>query len=372
MKFFIQIAFVILLASFGSIFSSCERKDHEIMQTIIEQDTLYNNVTIDSTVLVPFIVKNESDTIFLYNTDQIIQDVIIEIDENQTQGDSILKLSAFTNETLTYQLTYQSITNATSIDNQTGLLTIKDSTIFDYEAHQQILISISITGDGIDEQVNIMLNIKDLIDIDGLLAYFSFDDNTIEEHINQGTEWTTMGSYSFYENSYQGKRTALRLTDLNDNEGVHWGEAIISGNDNFTISLFTTPFQVNLAQKQIILQSQHTNGHAITFSVSSDQLFVTCKSNSGETRVLSYDAYSSTPYHLVLMKNGPNFSLYVNGTLRSQGNLTTPLESIAGWSFGSDYDKTTITNEYDGAVDEVRFYQQTMIESEINSLYFGK
>lgn len=91
----------------------------------------------------------------------------------------------------------------------------------------------------------------------------------------------------------------------------------------------------------------------------------------GSTTTLSGTATVTTGQwtHAVLTINGINASIYVNGQLDASSNVTgTRRTSIQNFTIGADYDGVTLANNFNGIIDDVRVYNQSLTPAQISSL----
>lgn len=71
-------------------------------------------------------------------------------------------------------------------------------------------------------------------------------------------------------------------------------------------------------------------------------------------------------WHMVTyVRSGNTGYVYVDGVLRGTYPAGFSLDSVTRWSIGQEWDDTTASNFYTGAVDDVSFYDYPLSEGEV-------
>ena len=87
----------------------------------------------------------------------------ITIDENPTEGASIGTFQASVNTgSLQYSIVSQSVTGAMLINSSTGVITVANATLFDFEAVQTLTADIRITSGNVTKDVVVTITLTDI------------------------------------------------------------------------------------------------------------------------------------------------------------------------------------------------------------------
>jgi hypothetical protein len=77
-------------------------------------------------------------------------------------------------------------------------------------------------------------------------------------------------------------------------------------------------------------------------------------------------------YHLVLTQNGSTgeVKLYVNGSTDDQTTAAGPSTNFANaWAFGHSFNGSELEREFNGLLDEIRFYDRALSSTEVSQLF---
>lgn len=113
--------------------------------------------------------------LFLYNCgdDNSVEDLIAEIsavdlttsiDENPANGATIGSIDASISDgsTLTFELIAQSPAGAMAINSSSGLLSVADASLFDFETNPTITGSVTVSSGDLSESVDVTVNLNDV------------------------------------------------------------------------------------------------------------------------------------------------------------------------------------------------------------------
>ncbi|WP_074407537.1 cadherin domain-containing protein [Aquimarina megaterium] len=125
-----------------------------------------------------------------------LKDFETTIDENPTEGQELGTIEATTNQgTLTYTLKNEEPKGALNIDKETGKITVKDATLFDYETRKKLTATVLVN----DNEANITIHLNDVIET----GYISFKDpnfkKALVEHTNPVVDTNSDGEISIEE-----------------------------------------------------------------------------------------------------------------------------------------------------------------------------
>lgn len=158
------------------------------------------NPTITATVSATGASNSATVTVNLNNLGEVtIQNFTAMIDENPTNGQSLGTVSANGDGVLTYAIVTQSPAGALSINSTTGVLTVLDATLFDYETNPTITASVQVDNSGTIENGTVTIELE--------------DKNEIGEY--------KFGGVIFWVNAAGNEGYAVAITD--QSTGVEWG-----------------------------------------------------------------------------------------------------------------------------------------------------
>jgi hypothetical protein len=189
--------------------------------------------------------------------------------------------------------------------------------------------------------------------LDGLLAYYSFTTNATDDHsthdgtVNGATQgdpgggWSGGGAYSF---------------DGGDN--INIGDISFSG-DSGSISLWCNPDATGYTSRSMIGRWYGYDGLKVlggNFSAGQDNIFSTDDAD-----------YTTGWHHVVLVYNGTDLRLYVDGVLESTESQTgTWGRNGDDWQIGNDGNST---GPWIGYIDEVAISNNSWTPTQVTTLY---
>ncbi|EZH75857.1 hypothetical protein ATO12_03445 [Aquimarina atlantica] len=320
-----------------------------------------------------------------FRVEQVVttQDFITAIDENPTANQNLGTVSATTTDgTIAYALSSQTPSGALAIDASTGVLTVADANLFDYERNTTVTATYTASVGQSTSQSTITINLNDLkIDSTGLIAEYRLDGNVQDAttHGNHGSEEGTLtsitdrhgitnGAYQFGMGGFNGGHFTIPniLTGSNlsftvsmwvNRSGTSFGTLL--GKNNST----TTPLY-NLSIKGGVF-GQNTLEAKYQESISSSAVSTNTNTNGG---VINKDIWT----HVALtVENGSVIKIYINGqhieessSNTSSINPNTPNYEII--AIGS-MDKGN-GERFFGAMDDILFFNKVLTDSEIAAL----
>ncbi|MBM4027111.1 MAG: hypothetical protein FJ280_17155 [Planctomycetes bacterium] len=164
-------------------------------------------------------------------------------------------------------------------------------------------------------------------------------------------------------------------------EGVVGGALELTGNGYVVIDGIAPRLKANVLTFSAWIKSTRvSSAHGVIFcpngSDSDYSLQVTLRNGS----ISIYDG-SRTDYppivadgewhHVAFVLNGPNASVYVDGAQRGSWASSMNFGTMTRWSIGQEWDGSTASDFYTGAVDEARAYSRALTADQIQELLRG-
>jgi len=319
------------------------------------------------------------------------KDFSASIDENPTNGFIIgtVQASASDNSTLNYTLSNQSIAGAIAIDANTGELSIADASVFGIENNTSITANYK-TSNGTEEATgNITIIIGDIdngliVGENGLIAHYTFD-NTLSDAMGNFPDLIIKGKSggTSLNTDRKGISNSAYKLDSAYFELAH-NDSLFSEEKVFTISIWVRPterteIRMVLFSKLGDYQLRAEPGWRVgnTSFTGRAELDVFADDND-EYQAGALYSLGSQPRvdewnHFAMVCDGSTAKIYHNGT------LLTPNVSISAINPISKNNPTWIgarmsniargsTDEFIGDIDEYRYYNQALTETQIQAL----
>ncbi len=207
----------------------------------------------------------------------------------------------------------------------------------------------------------------------GLVAYYSFDDCSVDDQSGNGSNPQEVGAPSC-ECGVQGQ--SLLLNGVDDRILLLGTVNNTFNRKDFTISLYIKPTDLlgtkDLLSKRDACDLEHAL--AIQFSPASNFISGTIAENASKSASVggSLD-FGNCWQHIVLMRRGNKSFLYVNGELKQESTASTRIDltnnavlSIADGKCLNSTDK-----RYGGYIDEIRIYDRALDDDELDGLYLA-
>ena len=140
--------------------------------TLFDFETV-QSLTANVSITSGSVSENVTVTITLLDVDESVQiiitasNLITSIPENPETGASLGTIEASVNTgSLQYSLTSQSVAGALAINASTGVVTVADATLFDFETVQSLTANIRITSGSVSEDVTVTITLTDVDEMD--------------------------------------------------------------------------------------------------------------------------------------------------------------------------------------------------------------
>jgi len=303
----------------------------------------------------------------------VVNNQVFELVENVANGTDIGRILASDSDThqqLIFDILPWSDSGYAAIDSNTGNLTIIDSSAFDFESRQQVVIGIRVRdnhANSMSDTAMITLTIQDVPELGfGLAGYYPFNGNANDESGNV-LNGTVQGATLI--NDRFGNANAAYTFDGNS--------AYISLPEEFdfqtrTISLWFNASTANYGTAYgSIYQSDNPS---IEYGVIGMAVFDTNSEGTKELLMgISGANYSTnvtidTWYHVIMSVNSnKEVQYYMDGELAFEGEFANYIHSVNGLEqtiLGAS--RHTGNSYYKGAIDDIRIYDRILSEEELS------
>jgi hypothetical protein len=316
----------------------------------------------------------------------ILNSVVINIDENPMNGREIVQLNA-TDEDIHQSLSFSIIEGNEQdyfhIDAESGVLTVLDSSGFDYETNQEINIIVKVEDNHSspkEDTALITVTINDVLEItDGLMGYYPFNGNAMDESGNENHGVVNQAILTYDRNGLA--QSAYQFDGIDD--------YITLGDDfDFQERSISIHFKADQVPVWDYENNPNTSWASLITSDHSELLYgstrIAVTNIDGEDKIwanvggisdgkppstfcVSFD--KSQWQHVTLTVSNLSIKFYVNGALIH--SVPTPafihsVDGIArmmvGVSRGANY------RFFDGMIDDIYIHNRSLEESEILTL----
>ena len=237
--------------------------------------------------------------------------------------------------------------------------------------------SILLQDNGYNELLDIRINTSSFVNTP--IVYLGFNDGfNLNKLTNQYSEYNvsyipgiSSSKYTHgYQASFNGSSSAMIVTNP-DNDWFN------SFDNDFAISFWITPITPAGASDQTIISKKWLDNAVLSaypFHInynSSGQTLECFKSDGINTTSLNIDSLLDTQAHIVLQKTGSNVEGYLNGSLfaTTADIVTGKISNHSNIYIGcTSKTSASITNPFNGYLDEVRIFDRALTTNEITSL----
>ena len=325
----------------------------------------------------------------------VIEVQTFSLDENPSNGQLIGVITATDDDiyqSLEFSIVDPENNGYFQIDPQSGALSVADSTAFDFETNEQLVVGIRVEDDhpqSLSSTENFSVLINDVFEIpDGQVAYYPFDGNaddasgngyngiihgavlTADRNGKAQSAYYFDGSNSYIDlgnavdlKRYMSDYTVLGWIKLNEFSATY--HTIIMSNRN--PDLATKPgsligiggLQSSLSKRVEYVQNTFVTGDEYTYDFLSantqlelDTWYYFC---------ITYEYHGSLSN---LIK------IYINGNLESQKLVGEVIDPENENTFlGCEPELNPVEYSLHGCLDEIEFYNRALTEAEIMTLY---
>jgi len=153
-----------------------------------------------------------------------------EVDENPIVGAEVATVNSTLTGTLTYTLSEITVDNALAIDETSGVVTIEDSSAFDYERRTALSATIVVSNGTESEEWSVRVAIRNIDDIE----YWLTDSKAAYQAVNSGN-WVGITEQEYEELATQlNGISKAGTTDLLYSQGSN--SELFESYDGFTVS----------------------------------------------------------------------------------------------------------------------------------------
>ena len=202
---------------------------------------------------------------------------------------------------------------------------------------------------------------------DGLIGWWKFDDGsgtTCKDSSGLGNDGTfgTEGTPTWVDGVHAGADRAVYLDGSDDYVDISKVAKSMPANNNFTVSVW---IKTATGDGNVLGSNDTGSGHDFIFGLASNgNLLVEADSSRNYPPALNDDQWHMITY----VRDGTTAYAYVDGV---QVGTETPSGNPAGqarWSVGQEWDSSP-SDEYQGTVDELRFYNIPLSATAVAALY---
>ncbi|MEN8227999.1 MAG: cadherin domain-containing protein [Bacteroidota bacterium] len=305
-----------------------------------------------------------------------------DIDENPSNGQEIGTVQAQdadTHQTLSYSIIGNNENNYFQIDSLTGILSVKDSSGFDFESNQELTVLIQVEDDHVSPMTDtayMTVNIQDALEItDGLIANYPFsgDANDIS---GNGINGQIFGA-SLTSDRYGNPNSAFSFDGIDDYIGLTNSEDLHFGNNDFSISLWYQLSSLEI-KPQDVISIYNSTGNNREFRFASNpiqdsmyfQLFDNGTSSGNYIKFKTKLEWQ----HITITRSSNILKLYMNGTIFSEIPITANIVLTAAKPIIGAVDKSTNSPDafFDGKIDDIYIHSRALEDWEIATLFQKK
>jgi hypothetical protein len=311
---------------------------------------------------------------------------ILDLLENSKNGDEVGVLapqSLNADENLIYSIISDNLSEAFAINSSNGTITVNKEELMDYEATPQFMNTVEITSD-INEDilttVPVTINLLNVISPtqDQLEGYYPFT-NSVVDFSNNNRNGITGGNPTYVEDRYSSSTSALYFDGLDDFVDIGTSEFFnMAENDNFSFSFWMAPEETSYTGERVVLGTYASPSNQRVYKIglrsSPDQDIILRMYNNG-TSTSEFVNYGFTLdwTHVVIVKEGTQVKMYVNGELASTTEISVTMKtgftSIPTYIGGVYLSNSSPDLLYKGKIDDVAFYSKALSLDEVFILY---
>lgn len=207
----------------------------------------------------------------------------------------------------------------------------------------------------------------------GLIAYYPFNGNANDQSGNANNG--TVNGAILATDRFGNLNSAYKFDGINDY--IEYGDLSIFDN-SFSVSLWIYFEEINLSQIKRIIgkgRAPDTNTHNWSLNLETDNSisFFWEDENDVDHTISSINKVEAFKYyHLVisLSTNNNKYNLYINGVNEATGTMSSfPAENDDNLIIGARQGITQIERFINSHIDDVRIYNRTLNENEVQALY---
>ncbi len=196
-----------------------------------------------------------------------------------------------------------------------------------------------------------------------LIGWWKFDEGSGNKAIDfsgHGNDGTFGGTTKWVEGKMDGG------LDLQSGYVAIDGVVNDLAGTNITLSIWIKTTQGG--EGNVFAANDSSSGHPLMFGIDGGGTYV----NDGSDTNFSTPLINDDQWHMITyVRNGSTGYIYVDGVQVGTYAATFTLDSVTRWSIGQEWDGTTPSDFYTGAVDDARVYKKALTVDEIKQLMRG-
>ncbi len=309
----------------------------------------------------------------------------ITIDENPENGDELATLSGTVNRgDIVFSLSNQNPAGAMAVDATTGKLTVADASKFDFETNPTLTATANATVEGETKSTTITVNLNDLVEPDiDLVAFYQFNGNGTDEKGAKNAEirgaTPTTGVNGTANSAYttgSGKYLAIdsSLVDIQKDFSIALWLKADNNSTDISQDVLNSRKDVKDGSEEggivLVYRKQPTFEQFVFFAFRTtntvDQIVT-----KGINETLTRNQW----YHVAIVKSGNTYSFYIDGDLNTSTTSSEVLDNGINWAIGANVTQSQgnpPSNEFNGAVDQLRFYNKAISKDVLDKLVADK
>ena len=350
----------LVLGYFLAIFSSCGLKEHEVIVPI-DADTVKTTVALN--LILDTIYVEIIDKVIIDVNNEEVQNIYIQIDENTPIETVVLTFDNAEGQE------YSLLTGVgfNFLENQ---LIVTDETFLDYEVNKEVVLTAKVTIGTEIKEFKIIVGLLDVVDITELIAHFNFDNQTLQD-MATGKELISYNSVSYEQ---LGIHDNYYVNLSGEDEVLILDESTIDLNEDYSICFFANhQLKSGVITESIVCGYDDLGNQIIRIYFEDGKLNIDLQGDNRSE--LEYDFFTPSKVTLArvaFVKNGNLYSLLVNNNNLEQELLDDTdlvIPTISYWSLGAERSQVgIISNELSGKIDNIRFYQKAISDSDYESI----
>lgn len=312
---------------------------------------------------------------------------VFELDENVAGGTeigSVLATDSDSHQELIYDILPSSDDGYTAINANTGNLTILDSSAFDFESREQIVVSVRVTdnhANSMSDTATITVNILDVPELDfGQTTNYPFNGNTNDISGNN-YHFTDPG----LEYGTDRKNSARETISLTGSMGLSLlSQEFNNQSEPQSISLWFKTASLNSVDYGglmfgILGRGEAGSGSRFILSMKEGAIRAGYGDEWGDDSKWNENFESGVPlnddkwHHVVFITNGDDQTAYLiidNEVVESRELIKSNHNRVNYIDFKIGGDK--VENYFTGEIDEIIYYHRALTLEEVEAIYVGK
>jgi len=188
----------------------------------------------------------------------------------------------------------------------------------------------------------------------GLIGHWKFDGDA-QDSSGKGNHGTLGGNPTFVAGKVGTNALNLDGSDYVAIDGVV--NDITSTNITLSVWVKTT----QSSEGNVFAANDSASGYALLFGVQGGNPYRWDGADAQYPPAVNDNQW----HHLAYVRSGSTGYIYVDGVQRVSYSTSFSLSSVTRWSIGQEWDDSSPSDFYNGAVDDARFYNRSLLQEEI-------